>query len=285
MAKNLNLKLNNLKISTGVESLYENKSALNGNIKRTGQTNNINASSSISPKKGYNSNHTPSLSIGNNSTANSNNSRYIGGADIMKGQRSNSKSGYHSNNMNSNSNNQSNYLNSLQTNYNSNNSAYNSNNFHSKSKNEIDVDNNFFHMPNTFSPKSTKTNITKGGNTIAIPVPSNNHKFVPLSTRANTGIPSHTYTNKSINSNNYYSNGPSNSQIDLNSVNSNNTNAEVINVMSLLGSQNNVPISLKNLNASIPNYEISKFSVKSMPVIKAYAANTHQGIIRYVTKL
>jgi hypothetical protein len=58
------------------------------------------------------------------------------------------------------------------------------------------------------------------------------------------------------------------------------TGPEVVNVMSLLGNANNIPISVKNLNASIPNYDSSKYSVKSMSVIKAYAANTHQGIIR-----
>ena len=54
----------------------------------------------------------------------------------------------------------------------------------------------------------------------------------------------------------------------------------MINVMSLLGSQNNTPLSIKNLNLPIPNFENSKFSVKSMTTIKAYAANTHQGIVR-----
>jgi hypothetical protein len=60
---------------------------------------------------------------------------------------------------------------------------------------------------------------------------------------------------------------------------SNTNNPEVISVMSLLG-QNHSPLSLKNLTFQVPGFESTKHSVKSMNVIKAYAANTHQGIVR-----
>jgi hypothetical protein len=54
---------------------------------------------------------------------------------------------------------------------------------------------------------------------------------------------------------------------------------DTINIMSVFG-QNNTPISLKNLSLPVPGYEKSKHSVKQMHIIRAYAANTHQGIIR-----
>lgn len=57
-------------------------------------------------------------------------------------------------------------------------------------------------------------------------------------------------------------------------------NIEMINVMNLLGNQNNTPLTIRNLSFNVNNFENSKCSVKSMQVIKAYGANTHQGIIR-----
>jgi len=59
-----------------------------------------------------------------------------------------------------------------------------------------------------------------------------------------------------------------------------NKNVETINVADLLGAQNNLPISISNLNANFPNYEGPKCSVKSLTTVKAYSANTNQGIIR-----
>jgi hypothetical protein len=54
---------------------------------------------------------------------------------------------------------------------------------------------------------------------------------------------------------------------------------EVISVMSLLG-QNQSPLTIKNLSFQVAGFETTKHSVKSMNTIKAYAANTHQGIVR-----
>ena len=53
-----------------------------------------------------------------------------------------------------------------------------------------------------------------------------------------------------------------------------------LNIMSLLSSNNNSPISISNLDAEFPNYTNSKYSVKSCKYIRGYSANTNQGIIR-----
>lgn len=275
MARNINLKLNNLKINTNVEHLYEAKTPLNGNVRKS-QVN------TASPKKNnYNSlsGHTPSLSIGVSGSG-INSSKYFSEektslTNLHKGVRANSKS--KGGNLFS-----AGQINSVHINTNtmpSDSSGTNTNTSqsNSKSKDELDIDGRFCPMPNTFSPKSTKTSGLNAGNKII----SNASKFVPLSTRGNGMINSYNTLNSALN---YNSNGPDNTpnkntaQGNINSDSKN--NGELINVMSLLGSQNNTPITIKNLSASIPNYDNSKYSVKSMSVIKAYAANTHQGIIR-----
>jgi hypothetical protein len=50
--------------------------------------------------------------------------------------------------------------------------------------------------------------------------------------------------------------------------------------ISKLLSTNHIPISLENINLIFPQFESSRCSMKSTPYIKAYAANTHQGIVR-----
>ena len=56
---------------------------------------------------------------------------------------------------------------------------------------------------------------------------------------------------------------------------------ETMSVSSYLnGGSNQIPLSINSLKSNYPNYENSKYSVKSMQYIKAYAANTNQGIIR-----
>lgn len=264
MARNINLKLSNLKINTNIEHLYEAKTPLNANVRKT-QVN------TASPKKSnYNSiiGHGPSLSLGLGSNSGSNSKYFTSEEKSEKSSLSNlnvnvNKSiGIRSNSKNA-------FMNGYigqgvtQTN-------------HSKSKTELDLENKFHpipHITTTFSPKSTKSQSI--GNKLI----QNATKFVPLSTRGNEMTPNSFSTlskkdnTQHVNLSNYNSNGPDNTN--------GNGNMEVINVMSLLGSQNTSPITLKNLNAAIPNYDNSKFSVKSMSVIKAYAANTHQGIIRY----
>lgn len=50
------------------------------------------------------------------------------------------------------------------------------------------------------------------------------------------------------------------------------------------GGENNlfnpIPITFKNYYADFPNYEATKCSLNSLHYIKAYAANTYQGIVR-----
>ena len=102
---------------------------------------------------------------------------------------------------------------------------------------------------------------------------------MPLSTR-NNNQQLNGNTNKSVSISNYNSNPNGKNGIEV-SFPKNNTSLETVNIMSLLGNNNPSPLSLGNLNAPIPGYENSKCSVKSLNIIKAYAANTHQGIIRY----
>lgn len=54
---------------------------------------------------------------------------------------------------------------------------------------------------------------------------------------------------------------------------------ESISVSSLINNQN-IPLALSNLSVFFPFYETTKCSTKALGVIKAYAANTYQGIIR-----
>ena len=57
--------------------------------------------------------------------------------------------------------------------------------------------------------------------------------------------------------------------------------SETMSVSSYLnGGSSLIPLSINSLKSNYPNYENSKYSVKSMQYIKAYAANTNQGIIR-----
>jgi hypothetical protein len=89
-----------------------------------------------------------------------------------------------------------------------------------------------------------------------------------------------TNSNQSNNINNQ-NNHTSNSYSNLYSPKSDdNKNIETINVADLLGAQNNVPITINNLYANFPGYEAPKCSVKSLTTVKAYSANTNQGIIR-----
>jgi hypothetical protein len=245
MARNINLKLTNLKINTNMDHLYDSKTPNTTNNKK------LNTLHTSSPKKkDYNSIIVNSnINSINNINISSMNSKYHNNnEDKYKsiGQRSNSKQGLVNN-------------------------IYG----HTKSKTELDIESRFY--PQTFSPKTAKVNNVNNKLVINSGAGVNN-KFLPLSTR-NSNLNTNTYGNlhstgnshstKKENNNNEYSSG-----------NFNENGQEMINVMSLLGSQNNIPITIKNLQANIPNYDNSKFSVKSMSVIKAYAANTHQGIIR-----
>lgn len=45
---------------------------------------------------------------------------------------------------------------------------------------------------------------------------------------------------------------------------------------------NPIPLSVKNYYVGFPNYEATKCSLNSLHYIKAYAANTNQGIVRYI---
>lgn len=54
---------------------------------------------------------------------------------------------------------------------------------------------------------------------------------------------------------------------------------DTINVSSLINNQN-IPLSLSNLSVYFPFYETAKCSTKSQGSIKAYSANTYQGIVR-----
>jgi hypothetical protein len=248
MARNLGNsrdKLASLKINTNID-LYDNRTPLSSNS----HSKKPSLLGTNSPKKtNYSSNSTANNVLPSNQTQTPKNSltqeienRYKLNA-AYAGYRSNSKNGS---------------ISGLNT--------YNKDSV--KLKEALDFDSNKYFVPGeTLSPKSTKNGAIK-----AFSSNSNTQtKYAPMSTR-------------NISNTNYITGpvGPLlSSKKESENQNENNQQSEVINVMSLLGAQNNSPITIKNLNAAIPNYDPSKYSVKSMSVIKSYAANTHQGIVRY----
>ena len=134
------------------------------------------------------------------------------------------------------------------------------NNSNTKQRAELEIEAKC--CPTTFYPKSTK--VQNDNKTVL-------NKFLPMSTR-----------NGKIGN----TNGKSPDRLSITNTGNlihekgNENNFEMINVMNLLGPQGSVPLNIKSIDANIANYETSKFSAKSMTYIKAYAANTHQGIIR-----
>jgi hypothetical protein len=83
-----------------------------------------------------------------------------------------------------------------------------------------------------------------------------------------------------------YIQNPSISLTPINSINeplttknSHNKKNEMVNVMSLLSGQH-IPLSLNSLKQNFNYYDETKCSSKSNSYIKAYSANTHQGIVR-----
>lgn len=56
------------------------------------------------------------------------------------------------------------------------------------------------------------------------------------------------------------------------------TKNQPISIMSLFAS--NLPLDIKHLNNFYPSYDSSKYSAKSLGVVKSYSANTHQGTVR-----
>lgn len=56
------------------------------------------------------------------------------------------------------------------------------------------------------------------------------------------------------------------------------TKNQVISIMSLFAS--NLPLDIKHLHSHFSNYDNSKYSAKSLGVVKSYSANTHQGTVR-----
>ena len=56
------------------------------------------------------------------------------------------------------------------------------------------------------------------------------------------------------------------------------TKNQPVSIMSLFAS--NLPLDIKHLTSSFQYYDSSKYSAKSLGVVKSYSANTHQGIVR-----
>lgn len=61
-----------------------------------------------------------------------------------------------------------------------------------------------------------------------------------------------------------------------------NNKDEPISIMSLLGAQNYVPLDVNHINVKFDKYDQPKVSSKTLTDIRAYAANTNQGIVRYL---
>ena len=80
-------------------------------------------------------------------------------------------------------------------------------------------------------------------------------------------------------SNNFIFNN-SNNQIQSSLNNLNNSLKKIINIDEFLQNSNKIPLSLSFLSQTFPSFEKSKISSKHLGIIKAYGANTYQGIIR-----
>ena len=80
-------------------------------------------------------------------------------------------------------------------------------------------------------------------------------------------------------SNNFIFNN-SNNQIHSSLSNLNNSLKKIINIDDFLQNSNKIPLSLSILSQTFPSFEKSKISSKHLGIIKAYGANTYQGIIR-----
>ena len=70
-----------------------------------------------------------------------------------------------------------------------------------------------------------------------------------------------------------------NSPVNINTSNPPQKGPEIISINSIFNNQN-IPISISNLNEQFQNYDKAKYSNKSIGYIRAYSANTYQGIIR-----
>ena len=69
-------------------------------------------------------------------------------------------------------------------------------------------------------------------------------------------------------------------QINLLTNNSNKNNINTMSLKYISNNENKSPLTLDILNNKYPNFTSSKFSIKTMGIIKAYGANTYQGTIR-----
>jgi len=134
------------------------------------------------------------------------------------------------------------------------------------------LDNKFIIKENHFSPPDTKDNNSDKN--------SNKNNFIKGEAR--------NIITRKYDTNNEFKNNKIKSEIFSNDLtNSKNFNflskdktRESINVLTLVGDKNLNPLSINNLNLNFPNYNNSRFSGKSMATIKAYAANTYQGLVR-----
>lgn len=64
------------------------------------------------------------------------------------------------------------------------------------------------------------------------------------------------------------------------SLKNNTVNNGPVSILSLLCAQNYVPLDINNLNAQFNKYDSPRISSRSLTEIRAYAANTNQGIVR-----
>jgi len=210
--KNFNLKVNNLGLSTNMDNLLDSKSSI-------GYTYKKNLSINPTSPKGWT--YKP-IQINNYQTGVSNGSS-IGKNYYNNVQRANSKIMMKSSNSNG-----------IPT-------VVNNLNNQVRFKTEVETDNNL-RGGGAFSPKATKNSQIGSGNNQRVTVSRGGMgqigRYIPMSTR-NTNSTQNTFVSKGEN------------QIkEMNGINTEN-NQEMVNVMSLLGNQNNVPISMKNLNAAI----------------------------------
>ena len=105
--------------------------------------------------------------------------------------------------------------------------------------------------------------------------------FTPLKQQKKEGIPFENYNSLPNSINSLKKENENKISSETMKVYNSEKSSETMSVANYLnGGSNLIPISIASLISNYPNYENSKYSIKSMQFIKAYAANTNQGIIR-----
>ena len=165
----------------------------------------------------------------------------------------------------------------------------------SNSNNNISASNLVNNM-NSNNNNNSNSNKNKNKNYKLSPIKATTNKGMPNTGNSNnsnnlnhgnnnsnsTTHSNNTSSNLNINTNNYSSSSTSNNNSTYSgkfySSQPHTTKNQPVSIMSLFLST--LPLDIKYLHMNFPYYDNSKHSAKSLGVVKAYSANTHQGTVR-----